>query len=97
MWERLGVKVSRREMQADFDDFCAFVGAATPHEAAIQILSGPTRKVKTTLRAYKAHMADCGLHAATINRRLDFFQKLIKLAIVLGRVRWKPAPKDFNL
>jgi hypothetical protein len=97
MLERLGVKVSRIEMQADFDDFCAFLGAATVNKAASQLLSGPKRKVKTTLSAYKAHMTERGLQAATINRRLDFFQNFMKLAITLGRLRWKPAPKDFNL
>ena len=85
----LGVNSPRSEvLQADFQDFGVFLGAATAGEAARDLLSGSKREAKATALAYRAHMIEQGLQAATINRRLAAIRSLVKLAYTLGRIKW---------
>jgi hypothetical protein len=50
MRERLGIEVSREEMQTTFEDFRVFIGSPTGFEAAHELLSAPKGKVKTIVR-----------------------------------------------
>jgi hypothetical protein len=85
----LGVNGPKSDvLRADFEDFGVFLGAETAGEAAQHLLSGTRRKAKATVVAYKTHMAERGLQAATINRRLGALRNLVTLAYTLGRIRW---------
>ena len=74
--------------RADLEDFRVFAGAATAGEAANRLLSGSHGEANGAALAYKAHMTDRGLQAATINRRLAALRSLVKLANTLGMVPW---------
>ena len=74
--------------RADLEDFRSFAGAATAGEAANRLLAGSHGEANGAALAYKAHMADRGLQAATINRRLAALRSLVKLANTLGMVPW---------
>ena len=41
MRERLGIALSREEMQTTFEDFRGFIGSTTDFEAANELLSAP--------------------------------------------------------
>ena len=66
--------------RADLEDFRASVGVANIGEAAGQLLSVSHGEANAAALAYKAHLVDRGLQAATINRRLAALRSLVKLA-----------------
>lgn len=74
--------------RADLESFRAFSGAASTGEASSRLLAGSHGEANGTALAYKAHMTDHGLQAATINRRLAALRSLVKLANTLGMVPW---------
>lgn len=74
--------------RADLEAFRVFAGAATTGEAANRLLSGSHGEANGAALAYKAHMTETGLQAATINRRLAALRSLVKLANTLGMVSW---------
>lgn len=72
----------------DLGDFQSFAGAATPEEAAGLLLSRGHGEANALGLAYRAHLKDRGLAAATINRRIAALRSLVKLARTLGLVPW---------
>jgi integrase/recombinase XerC len=72
----------------DLDDFRSFVGAPDVATASAALLSSGHGDANALGLAYKAHLTDRGLAAATINRRLAALRSLVKLARVLGMVAW---------
>lgn len=78
-----------RAYRQDLLDFAGFVGGAgAPEEAARQLLGGGNGAANALALAYRAHLRDRGLQAATINRRLAALRSLVKLARTLGQVPW---------
>jgi len=73
---------------ADLRDFAAFVGAASPAKAAEALLGRGHGGANETALAYRAHLVDRGLAAATVNRRLAAVRSLVRLARTLGMVPW---------
>jgi integrase/recombinase XerC len=80
--------------RADLESFRAFVGAATAGEASRRLLTVLHGQANAIALAYKAHMTDRGLQAATINRRLAALRSLVKLANTLGLVSWTLAVEN---
>ncbi len=80
--------------RADLESFRVFVGAATAGEASRRLLTVPHGEANAIALAYKAHMTDRGLQAATINRRLAALRSLVKLANTLGLVPWTLAVEN---
>jgi integrase/recombinase XerC len=76
-----------RAYRQDLADFAAFAGA-TPAAAVAQLLARGAGVANAAALAYKAHLRDRGLAAATINRRLATLRALVKLARLLGLVHW---------
>ena len=74
--------------RADLEDFRAHCGAASMGEAAGRLLSASQGEANASALAYKAHLVDRGLQAATINRRLAALRTLVKLANTLGIFAW---------
>jgi integrase/recombinase XerC len=78
-----------RAYDKDLRDFGRFVGAPSP-SAAVELLLGlPHGEANAAVLAYRAHMTDRGLAAATVARRLAALRSLVKLARTLGRVTWE--------
>jgi integrase/recombinase XerC len=80
--------------RADLESFRIFAGAATAGEASRRLLTVTHGEANSIALAYKAHMTDCGLQAATINRRLAALRSLVKLAGLLGLVSWSLAVEN---
>ena len=80
--------------RADLESFRVFVGAATAGEASRRLLTGTHGEANAMALAYKAHLTDRGLQAATINRRLAALRSLVKLANTLGLVPWTLAVEN---
>ena len=80
--------------RADLESFRVFVGAATAGEASRLLLTVTHGEANAMALAYKAHMTDRGLQAATINRRLAALRSLVKLANTLGLVSWTLAVEN---
>jgi len=80
--------------RADLESFQAFVGAATPTEASRRLFTVTHGEANAIAFAYKAHMIDRELQAATINRRLAALRSIVKLANTLGLVSWKLAVEN---
>src|SRR5579872_5593878 len=80
--------------RADLENFRIFVGAATASEASRHLLTVTHGEANGISLAYKAHMTDRGLQAATINRRLAAVRSLVKLANTLGLVQWTLAVEN---
>jgi integrase/recombinase XerC len=76
-----------RAYRQDLADFAAFVGA-TPAVATAQLLARGAGGANAAALAYKAHLRERCLAAATINRRLATLRALVKLARILGVVNW---------
>jgi integrase/recombinase XerC len=74
--------------RADLESFPAFMKAATVSAAADRLLAGTHSETNGAALAYKAHMKDASLQAATINRRLAALRSLVKPAKTLGVVAW---------
>jgi integrase/recombinase XerC len=77
-----------RAYRQDLERFAAFLGAATPEEAAGRLLSAGAGGANALTLAYRAHLRDAGHQAASINRRLAALRSLVKLARMLGAVNW---------
>lgn len=77
-----------RAYRQDLDDFRAFVRSETAEAAAGVLLSRGQGGANAVALAYRAHLRERGLQAATINRRLAALRSLVKLARILGMVPW---------
>ena len=82
---------SKRTMAAyrsDLADFAAFTGAPTAESATGELLAHGHGRANGFALAYRAHLVERGLAAATINRRLAALRSLVKLGRTLGIVGW---------
>jgi integrase/recombinase XerC len=77
-----------RAYRQDLNDFCAFVGATAVEQAAAGLLGSGQGAANALALAYKAHLRERGLQAATVNRRLAALRAFVKLARMLGSVSW---------
>jgi integrase/recombinase XerC len=74
-----------RAYSHDLADFAAFAGA-TPAAATDQLLARGAGGTNAAALAYKTHLRERCLAAATINRRLATLRALVKLARIRGLV-----------
>ncbi len=85
-----------RTYLADYRDFARFLGAGSP-EAAVEALTGMgSGHANACALAYRVHLADRGLSAGTVARRLVALRSACKSARRLGRIAWGldvPGPK----
>lgn len=85
-----------RTYQADYRDFARFLGLADP-AAALEALIGMGPGVANACAlSYRVHLADRGLAAGTIARRLVALRSACKAARRIGRISWGldvPGPK----
>ena len=72
----------------DLQDFRAFVGAETLDAAAGALLGRSHGEANALALAYKTHLVERKLTAATVNRRLAALRSLAKLSRTLGMVSW---------
>lgn len=72
----------------DLEDFRAFIGASTIDAAGRVLISASHGQANATALAYRTHMRERGLQAATVNRRLAALRSLVKLANVVGLIPW---------
>jgi len=72
----------------DLEDFRAFMGAETSEEAAGLLLSHGHGEANAAALAYRAHLMERKLAAATVNRRLAALRSLVKLGRTLGFIPW---------
>lgn len=77
-----------RAYSADLADFAAFIDAPDLNAAAAKLLGNGHGEANHLGLAWKSHMVERGLAAATINRRLAALRSLVKLGRVLGAVPW---------
>jgi integrase/recombinase XerC len=70
--------------RAYLEDFRAFLGASTIDDASKILLSKRPGEANALALAYKTSLIECGLQAATVNRRLAALRSLVKLARTLG-------------
>jgi integrase/recombinase XerC len=68
----------------DLEDFRAFLGAKSIDDASKILLSRGPGDANALALAYKTHLIERGLQAATVNRRLAVLRSLVKLARTLG-------------
>ena len=68
----------------DLEDFRAFLGAKSIDDASKILLSRGPGDANALALAYKTHLIERGLQAATVNRRLAALRSLVKLARTLG-------------
>ncbi len=74
--------------ERDLQDFRAFLGAKSIDDASKILLSRGPGEANALALAYKTHLIERGLQAATVNRRLAALRSLVKLARTLGLVSW---------
>jgi integrase/recombinase XerC len=73
-----------RAYRGDVADFARWCGCETPG-AAVQLLrAGGAGRANETALAYRAHMAERGLAAATVARRLAALRSLVRMGRLLG-------------
>lgn len=72
----------------DLGDFAAFVGAPDVNAAADLLLKRGHGEGNELALAYRSHLVEKKLAAATINRRLAALRSLVKLGRTLGVVPW---------
>jgi len=72
----------------DLADFGRFLGRDNSRGAVEQLLNLPQGHANATALAYKAHLIDRDLKAATIARRLAALRSVVKMARTVGRVVW---------
>jgi integrase/recombinase XerC len=72
----------------DLEHFRRFVGAVDVNAAAALLLGRGHGEGNALALSYRSHMAEKGLAAATLNRRLAALRSLVKLGRVLGAVPW---------
>jgi len=74
--------------RADLEDFQAFVKAGSLSDAAQSIIASAPGDANAQALAYKTHLLERGLSAATVNRRLAALRSLVKLGRTLGLIPW---------
>src|SRR5437868_321303 len=88
-WQRPALVASflagrnRRTLEAyrrDLENFCRFLGVEGIDAAAQTLLAFPRGEANAVALAYRTHLVERGLQAATINRRLAALRSLVKLA-----------------
>ena len=67
---------THRAYTRDLQDFAAFAGAASPAEAARQLLGGGPGAANELALRYRADLIERGLSPATANRRLAALRNL---------------------
>jgi integrase/recombinase XerC len=77
-----------RAYEADYRDFAAFLGVASPGQALDALISVPHGVANGMALGYRGHLIERGLAPATIARRLSALKSAVKLARQLGRVAW---------
>lgn len=70
------------------DAFAAFLGAATPADAARALLARGPGNANRIVLAYRAHLVDGGSAPATVNVRLSAVKSLVAFARTVGIVPW---------
>ena len=70
----------------DLEDFRAFVGATTIETDGRALVTGSHGEANALALAYRTHMVERALQAATVNRRLAALRSLVKLANMVGLV-----------
>jgi len=87
--------------RADYEDFARFLGAASPADALEALVALPHGTANAAALAYRAHLVERKLAAATVARRLAALRSAVKLARQLGRVSWaleveSPRPQGYR-
>jgi integrase/recombinase XerC len=77
-----------RAYDKDLRDFARFLGQVEARSAVELLLNLPHGQANAAALAYKAHLVDRGLKAATIARRLAALRSVVKMARTVGRVSW---------
>lgn len=77
-----------RAYRQDLEAFTEFLGEPGVAHAARRLLVLGPGEANGMAFAYKTHMVERGLQAATINRRLSALRAMVRLARVLGMVTW---------
>ena len=72
----------------DLADFRVFLGAEDVAEAVEILLARGNGAANSLALAYRSHLVERGLQAATVNRRLAAVRSLVKLARTVGLVSW---------
>ncbi|MGI8607858.1 MAG: tyrosine-type recombinase/integrase [Candidatus Dormibacteria bacterium] len=83
---------TRRTMEAyraDLEDFRAFLGLASMADASAALLSRGHGEANALAQAYKAHLMERGLSAATVNRRLAALRSLCRMAGMFALIPWR--------
>jgi integrase/recombinase XerC len=78
-----------RAYRSDYQDFAKFLGAESPSSAINELLAQRQGTANACVLAYRAHLADRKLAAATIGRRLAALRAAVKLGRQLGMVAWQ--------
>jgi integrase/recombinase XerC len=73
----------------DLEDFRAFLSAATVEDAGRLLITAAQGDANAIAHAYRIHLVERGLQAATINRRLAALRSLVKLANTVGLIPWR--------
>jgi len=74
----------------DMAQFAGFLGVRSATAALTRLLALDHGAANGTVLAFRAHMVDDGLTAATVNRRLAAIRSAAKLARTLGISNWMP-------
>jgi integrase/recombinase XerC len=75
--------------QRDLEDYRAFLSAPTVDAAVRMLLEASQGDANAIAHAYRTHLVERGLQAATVNRRLAALRSLVKLANTVGLVSWR--------
>lgn len=78
-----------RAYRSDYQDFAAFLEQPSGAAALDYLVALPKRLGVSSVIAYRQHLVDRKLAAATVNRRLSALRAAVKLARQLGRVEWE--------
>jgi len=90
-----------RAYRADYEDFARFLRATSPAAALEALVTLPHGTANAAALAYRAHLVERKLAAATVARRLAALRSAVKLARQLGRVSWaleveSPRPQGYR-
>ncbi len=77
-----------RAYSQDLAAFCAHVGAADVTAATAELIRRGQGGANAVVLEWRNAMADAGLSAATVNRRLSALRALVTLARTIGMVPW---------
>lgn len=72
----------------DLRDFACWLGTPALDRAAHALLERGPGAANAIVLAYRAHLTDRGLAAATVNRRLAALRSMVALARTIGLVSW---------